>query len=107
MAKEEALTFESNNVTRVTPKQQAFVRFKADGRYTPVKVGATQGIVLLKDKEPTKAVDFVNLSLPKGPLFFFVFKKIQEGKNGTENREKINSESGWSDDRRSGRAEPA
>ena len=83
-------------MTRVTPKQQAYVRFKADGRYTPVKAGATQGIVLLKDREPTKATDFVNLSLPKGLFFsFFFFLVIKMLK-----RKQKCSESGGSDVRR-------
>lgn len=67
--KEEPTSFTSNNVTRVTPKQQAFIQFKSDARFTPIKSGATQGIVILKDKEPTKETEFVDLSLPKGSSF--------------------------------------
>ncbi|QDZ20143.1 regulatory subunit of 26S proteasome [Chloropicon primus] len=66
--KAEATEEQKENPTRVVPAQEKHVHFLAGSRFTPINENAKSiGIVLLKDNEPGKELEVVNIPVNTEP----------------------------------------
>jgi 26S proteasome regulatory subunit N2 len=88
--KAEATTDRLSNLSRVTPAQLSYISFPSDARYVPVRplfsssssstpvskgdvkqgtatpsIGAGGGILMMRDNEPTKEAEFLELEVMK------------------------------------------
>lgn len=52
------------NLSRVVPAQLKRITFKEDCRYTPIKTGIVNGIILLKDQKPEEEEELIEPSAP-------------------------------------------
>ncbi|CAO3613493.1 unnamed protein product [Cunninghamella blakesleeana] len=52
------------NLSRVVPAQLKRITFKEDCRYTPIKTGVVNGIILLKDQKPDEEEELIEPSAP-------------------------------------------